>query len=242
MRGWALLFFISFLMVGTMSRNGFPGKNLELPEDPSTMGESTEEEIVEPEEGHRARFGGYLRSKVTTFRPDLSKESVDGKEEFVEAEDFFPDYKDHSSAGFHFEYEKEEGVRVFASWYSVGYFLEPKMGEMEEDYYNGDLDEEAEWYMTLADLDKDGIPELLVALHDGVIDGTLKVFKMYNYEKDDPKQMTLREEEVGEIWFQNEVYIEKTGNIIVKIGSQGLYEEYAMKDGKLELIYSPSTF
>lgn len=237
MRGWTLLVLISFLMYGVMTMNGFDGGIGNLPEEGST-----EEEIVTMSDDYRAKIWGYLASDVTVFQPDVSKDEVSGAENGIEADEFFPDCKECGGAGFHFDYDKTEGVQIFASWYSIGYYLKPKMGETPEWYdCYGKPWEGLAWYMTLADLDKDGTPELIVALHDGVVDGILKVFKLYNYiDLDGQKQQTLRDEEVGEFGFQNEVYIEKNGHIIVKYGSQGLYKEYKMENGKLKKIYDPN--
>lgn len=227
---WMIL--ISFLLFGMNTWTGFGGED--YPE---------EELYADHGEDARVSIEGALDSGVGFFQPNLEESVFDGKEAAIRVPQFFADtYEtDDGEAIFYFRYEEDSGVNVFGERNGKVFSFRPNLMGMEEDYYSGAYPEDAAWYLTSADLDGDNLPELLVAFHDGVIDGVLAVYRPYEFiEVGGRKQFKFQPKELGTVRFQNRIYVDEHGHIITPVGSQGLYEEHALEGGALKLLYSPS--
>lgn len=111
-----------------------------------------------------------------------------------------------------------------------------------EIYDKGRLVQNANMELAIVDLDKDGNMEILVVVHDGIIDGMFALLKPHSSRvlADGTKVADLYNDVIYSGWFQKEVVVEKNGHLIMPFGSQGLFEEYILQDGELKLIYSPS--
>jgi hypothetical protein len=85
------------------------------------------------------------------------------------------------------------------------------------------------------DLDKDGKDEIIVAIHDGVIDGVFSVLQPFNSLNvgDGVVVDALYNKVLGTEYFQRDIIVKKNGHIITPIGSQGLFSEYVLQNGKL---------
>ncbi|MDO4793329.1 MAG: copper amine oxidase N-terminal domain-containing protein [Filifactor alocis] len=180
-----------------------------------------------------AYIKGHLGSNVIMY-PNK------GKAEDVIVSDFF---KDGKPTSFQIITGSSPDEKVFPEihWNSVNAEL-GSFGDEARDFYNNySLAKGASLQLALADLDKDGIDEVIVAVHDGVIDGVFCVLKLQNYLDlgEGERVMTIHQIDLGKGWFQGEIYVDENGHLICPFGSQGLYEEYALKKGRLELIYSP---
>lgn len=224
---WAIL--ISFLLYGMNMMTGFGGE-----------GNMEEEDSAYHLDDAPVSIDGELYSTVWDFRPNL-EEKVDGAGAAIYVPAFFPEDEAAGDGMFYFTYAPETGVEVVGEWNNQRFSFRPEMDGFEEDYFEGLYVEEAAWYITSADLDGDEIAELLVALHDGVIDGVLGVYKPYELvESGGKKALRFQPKRIGTIPFQNNLFIDEKGHITAWIGSQGLYEEYALENGALKLIYSPN--
>lgn len=127
-----------------------------------------------------------------------------------------------------------DSVEVTLYWYSINTSLD--LGFEDADYYkNGVLAPNATLQAATADLDKDGKDEIIVAVHDGVIDGTFSVLEPFNSLDvgDGVVVDTLYNKVLGTQYFQSKIIVEQNGHIIVPIGSQGIFSEYALQNGKL---------
>lgn len=180
-----------------------------------------------------AYIKGHLSSDVIMY-PNKDNDSD------IIVSDFF---KDGKQATFEIvkEAPKEEIIFPKIRWNSLSSEL-GSFGEEARDFYNDhSLAKGASLQLALADLDKDGRDEIIVAVHDGVIDGVFCVLKLQNYltPKEKERVTTIHQVDLGKGWFQQEIYVDENGHLICPFGSQGLYEEYALKKGRLELIYSP---
>lgn len=231
MKAIYLFLLISFLLYGMNAVTDLGG-------DDYSDGEGI---MIESPEGYTAKIHGLLATPVTVFQPDLTQESLSAAEDSIVAYEYFPACDDCGPAEFHWRYDKGKGVQISVDWNGRNDLIVPDFDEFGVEYYNGALSENAAWYMTTADLDWDGIPELLVAFHDGVIDGVLHVYKPYVHtDSDDEDDFLFQPEPIGSIFFQNDIYVDEVAHIITSIGSQGLYEEHVLEDGELKLLYSPS--
>lgn len=181
--------------------------------------------------------GAYIKGSLSS---NVIMYPNKGNEADIIVSDFF---KDGKQATFEIvkEAPKKEIIFPKVRWNSLSSEL-GSFGEEARDFYNDhSLAKGAALQLALADLDKDGRDEIIVAVHDGVIDGVFCVLKLENYltPKEKERVATIHQVDLGKGWFQQEIYVDESGHLICPFGSQGLYEEYALNQGRLELIYSP---
>lgn len=180
-----------------------------------------------------AYIKGYLSSNVIMYpKKDKGENTIvsdlfkDGKQATFELLTGSPD---------------DESVFPVVYWNSMSAEL-IDLQEEAKDFHSGDsVSNGVSLQLALADLDKDGKDEVIIAVHDGVIDGVFRVLKLQNYLDlgEGERVVTIHQNDLGKGWFQKEIHIDENGHLICPFGSQGLYEEYALKKGRLELVYSP---
>lgn len=122
---------------------------------------------------------------------------------------------------------------IIGYWYSINIVIDEILKNTQL-YSNSKLSDNASMQAAFADLDKDGSLELILAIRDEIIDGEFYIIKLYNYvQLDGLKQLTLRSELIGDGYFQTEIRVDKNGHLIIPIGTQGLFNEYKLKNNKL---------
>lgn len=174
-------------------------------------------------ENYEERIKGNLSSKVIMY-PQQNTQSSD-----VEVDLFHKHGKATLEVG-----KVMNSVDVALYWYSINTNLE--LGFDHVDFYqNGVLAPNATLQAATVDLDKDGKDEIIVAVHDGVIDGVFSVLQPFNSLNvgDGVVIDTLYNKVLGTEYFQRDIIVEKNGHIITPIGSQGLFSEYVLQNGKL---------
>ena len=182
-------------------------------------------------ENYEERIKGNLSSKVIMY-PQQNTQSSD-----VEVDLFHKHGKATLEVG-----KVMNSVDVALYWYSINTNLE--LGFDHVDFYqNGVLAPNATLQAATVDLDKDGKDEIIVAVHDGVVDGVFSVLQPFNSLNvgDGVVVDTLYNKVLGTEYFQRDIIVEKNGHIITPIGSQGLFSEYVLQNGKLVEIPSYST-
>ncbi len=124
------------------------------------------------------------------------------------------------------------GVNIVALFGDYAFDLPVDFGE-EADGFDDHGDLKPDWRVQAAvhDFDGDGVPEVLIAVGDGLVTLTVHVFAYDDpgSEKDLFQNSNWRL--IGRIWGQEKAIV-RGRSIEVPIGSQGLFERHEYRDGR----------
>lgn len=168
---------------------------------------------------------GDLKSNLATFPSEKEKDSKIKVDLFGQVENFTLVLGE--------ELEKNT-QNIIGYWNSMSTIINKDLKKSDL-YKNDKLVNKAIIQAAFADLDKDGTLELILAIRDEIIDGEFYIIKLHNnYQlSENQKELTLMSEILAKEYFQTEIQIDKNGHIIIPIGTQGLFNEYKLKNNKL---------
>jgi hypothetical protein len=124
------------------------------------------------------------------------------------------------------------GTRFLARFPGVAVNLPLEFGKNFEGFNRWDEMNQG-YYVQVAehDFDGDDVPEIVVAVGDGMLDMALNVVKYYAPQSPDNAERRENWELIGSFWGQEKAYI-RQDTIIVPVGSQGHFNEYTLVKGK----------
>lgn len=129
------------------------------------------------------------------------------------------------------ERDHPNGFRILGIQNHRGYRIEPDLlYEQNIPYINefGDLLDDFFVQISYIDLDNDNKEELIVTIGDMLITSVTAIYKIRRSD-------TLPFVRVCQIEGQGKLYLTEDKEIIVPLGSQGLYEGYKMQNGKIKI-------